>query len=210
MIIHTQTSIIGFTFNFRNGSSQSYNENSGTTNKFVIDLNNIYMTGVNIYAGYAIEALKFQLYDSIKNQYNSTEIIGNSQQGCFSYFNSSFFKSENLVIDSIKGCLSNNQLNYFPYLEFKYSFSQCPIQVIYPIKTETSTIMISSTISSTQGITPSLFFSSFVSDSFISSTISPSLKSSTISLSVFVDIANPIPNTTTKTTSIIQNFVSFY
>jgi hypothetical protein len=156
MIIHTQTNIIGFTFNFKNGSSQSYNENSVIMNKSMIDLNNIYMTGSTIYAGDGIEDLKFELYDSTTQNLNSTEIIGNSQKGCFSYFNSSFFKSKSLVIDSIKGCVDNSKLNYFPFLEFTYSFSQCPMQVIYQMKTVSSTIMMTSTISSsTKTITSS-------------------------------------------------------
>jgi hypothetical protein len=48
MIIHTQICIIGITFNFNNGSSQSYDENSGILNNFVNDLNNINMTGLDI------------------------------------------------------------------------------------------------------------------------------------------------------------------
>jgi hypothetical protein len=147
MIIHTQTNIIGFTFNFKNGSTQSYNENSGIMNKSVINLKNISMTGVDVYVGEGIEALKLQLYDSLTQNFNSTEIIGNSQNGCFSYFNSSFFKSQSLVIYSIKGCVDNKQLTYFPFLEFIYSFSQCSIQVLYPITSVISTSISSTTTS---------------------------------------------------------------
>ena len=151
MIIHTQISIIGFTFNFKNGSSQTYNENSGIMNNFVSNLNNIYMTGVDIYVGDGIESLKFQLYDPMTQNFNSTDIIGDSKKGCFSYFNSSFFKSQSLIIDSIKGCVDIKRLNYLPFLEFKYSFSQCPIQVLYPI-----TSVISTSISSTTKLTTSI------------------------------------------------------
>jgi hypothetical protein len=183
MIIHTQTNIIGFTFNFKNGSNQSYIENWSVIKNFVIDLNNIYMTGVDIYVGRGIEALKLQLYDSMTQNFNSTEIIGDSQNGCFSYLNSSFFKSQSLVIDSIKGCLGNNQLNYFPFLVFKYSFSQCPIQVIYPQNPTTSmrSLNISAKILNTPPSSNSIF-----SNPIKSSTIIPSLTSSAINLSVFL------------------------
>ncbi len=69
MIIHTQINIIGFIFNFKNRSTQSYNENSGIMNKSVIDLKNITMTGVDVYVGEGIEALKLQLYDSLTLRY---------------------------------------------------------------------------------------------------------------------------------------------
>ena len=175
MIIHSQTNIIGFTFNFKNGSSQSYNESLGAIINHVIDLNNIYMTGVEIYVGEGIEALKFQLYDSTIQQFNSTEIIGNSQKCFFFYLNSSFLKSQSLVIDSIQGCVDNKQLNYFPFLEFTYSFSQCPIQVVYPKNTLISTTVISSTISSTS------------SSSTSSTTETTSLLSTT---SIFIKVNN--------------------
>jgi hypothetical protein len=35
----------------KNGSTQTYNENSGIMNKSVIDLKNITMTGVDLYVG---------------------------------------------------------------------------------------------------------------------------------------------------------------
>jgi hypothetical protein len=202
MIIHTKTNIIGFTFNFKNGSTQSYDENSAKKNTFVINLNSIYMTGIDIYVGDGIEALILQLYDSTTQKFNSTEIIGNSQNGCFSYFNSSFFKSKSLAIDSIKGCFDNNQLNYFPFLEFTYSLSQCPIQVLYPKNPEISTNMISSTIS----VTTSSSVNPFVSNSFISSTVN--LKSSKISLSVFVNSIYPI-TLSFSTLSYSKNINSF-
>ncbi len=69
MIIHTQINIIGFIFNFKNGSTQSYNENSDIMNKSLIDLKNITMTGVDVYVGEGIEALKLQLYDSLTLRY---------------------------------------------------------------------------------------------------------------------------------------------
>jgi hypothetical protein len=168
MIIHTQINIIGFTFNFKNGSTQSYNENSGIMNKSLIDLKNINMTGVDVYVGEGIEALKFQLYDSLTQNFNSTEIIGNSQNGCFSYFNSSFFKSQSLVIDLIKGCVDNKQLTYFPFLEFIYSFSQCLIQVLYPITSVIST-SISSTTKLTTSISSKAKFDIFIYFFFLSS-----------------------------------------
>jgi hypothetical protein len=193
MIIHTQINIIGFTFNFKNGSSQSYNENSGIMNNFVINLNSIYMTGIDIYVGDGIEALKLQLYDSTTQKFNSTEIIGNSQNGCFSYFNSSFFKSKSLVIDSIKGCVDNNQLNYFPFLEFTYSFSQCPIQVFYP--------KISSTISSSTSIKSSSTFNPLVSNFIMSSTKFFSLLRSSSSTILTTEITSSISTSSTLTTT---------
>jgi hypothetical protein len=187
MIIHTQISIIGFTFNFKNGSSQSCNENSGVMNNFVINFNNIYMTSGHIYVGEGIEALKLQLYDPMTQKFNSTDIIGYSQNDCFSYFNSSFFKSQSLIIDSIKGCVDNKLLNYFPFLEFKYSFSQCPIQELYPKNPATSTTTPSTTSHSTTTTTSSSATSS------ISTTIT--LPTSTSSAST----------TTTTTTTLSTN-----
>jgi hypothetical protein len=190
MIIHTQTNIIGFTFNFKNGSSQTYNENWSVIKNFVIDLNNIYMTGGHIYVGEGIEALKLQLYDPMTQKFNSTDIIGYSQNDCFSYFNSSFFKSQSLIIDSIKGCVDNKLLNYFPFLEFKYSFSQCPIQELYPKNqaTSTSTTTLSTSTNSTSTTTSSSATSS------ISTTIT--LPTSTSSAST---------TTTTTTTTLSTN-----
>jgi hypothetical protein len=202
MIIHTQTNIIGFTFNFKNGSNQSYIENWSVIKNFVIGLNNIYITGVDIYVGGGIEALKLQLYDTMTQNFNLTEIIGDSQNGCFSYLNSSFFKSQSLVIDSIKGCLGNNQLNYFPFLEFTYSFSQCPIQVIYPQNPLISmtSLNISTTILNTPSSSNYIF-----SNPIISSTIIPSLTSSAINLSVF---SQPTTNSITDSSSSLYHYTN--
>ena len=138
--------------------------------KYVIDLNNIYMTGANIYVCEGIEALQFQLYDSATNNFNTTEVIGNSKMSCFTYFNSSFFKSQSLVINSIKGCADNKMSKFFPFLEFIYSFSQCPIQLLFPntpVNTSNTMNLIStssinrsnslttSTITQTQSLTSS-------------------------------------------------------
>jgi len=158
------------------------------------------MTGVDIYVGDGIQGLKLELYDTLTQVMNSTEIIRNSQKSCFSYFNSSFFKSKSLVIDSIKGCVDNNQLNYFPFLEFTYSFSQCPMQVIYQMKTVSSTIMMSSTIS----VTTSSSFNPFVSNYFTSDTATLSLKSSTIANSITVS------SSTLSYSTNINYFAVFY
>jgi hypothetical protein len=194
MIIHTQTNIIGFTFNFKNGSSQSYNENSGIMNNFVINLNNIYMTGVDIYVGDGIESLKLKMYDSMTQNFSSTKKIGNSQKGCFSYINSSFFKSQSLVIDLISGCVDNKKLNYFPFLEFTYSFSQCPIQVFYP--------KISSTISSSTSIKSSSTFNPIVSNFIMSSTKLLSLLTSSSSTILTTEITSSISTSSTSTTTL--------
>jgi hypothetical protein len=197
IIIHTQISIIGFTFNFKNESSQTYNENWGVIKNFVIDLNNIYMTGGHIYVGEGIEALKLQLYDSLTQNLNSTDIIGDSQKGCFSYFNSSFFKSQSLIIDSIKGCVDNKQLKYLPFLEFKYSFSQCPIQELYPNNpaTSTSTTTLSRSTNSTSITTSSSATCS------MSTTTTITLSTSASSASTTTATSSTTSHSTTTTSS---------
>jgi hypothetical protein len=232
MIIHTQISIIGFTFNFKNGSSQSCNENSGVMNNFVINFNNIYMTGGHIYVGEGIEALKLQLYDPMTQKFNSTDIIGYSQNDCFSYFNSSFFKSQSLIIDSIKGCVDIKRLNYLPFLEFKYSFSQCPIQELYPKNpaTSTSTTTLSTSTNSTSTTTSSSATSSISTTTTLpistssaltttttssttshsTTTTSSSTTSSTSTISTTTTLSTST-SSTTKTTSIhLIDFVAFY
>jgi hypothetical protein len=96
--------------------------------------------------------------------------------------------------------VDNNQLNYFPFLEFTYSFSQCPMQVIYQMKTVSSTIMMSSTIS----VTTSSSFNPFVSNYFTSDTATLSLKSSTIANSITVS------SSTLSYSTNINYFTVFY
>jgi hypothetical protein len=122
--IHTISSIVGFTFTFNDGSAQSYIENERYTSNFTIELSNISITGANIYIGNGIEGLQFQLFNSSSNEASLSPTIGQST-GCVSYFNSTSMNVKYLMIDSINGCIQQNNLTCFPYLFFSYSFSQC-------------------------------------------------------------------------------------
>jgi hypothetical protein len=121
---HTISSIVGFTFTFNDGSAKSYIENERYTSNYTIELINISITGANIYNGNGIEGLQFQLYNSSSKESTLSPTIGQSI-GCFSYYNSTSMNVKYLMIDSINGCIQQNNLTYFPYLFFSYSFSQC-------------------------------------------------------------------------------------
>ena len=146
IIVHTQTSVIGFTFIFNDGSNKSYLENLVYENSYNINLTNIKITGFNIYTGPGVHAIQFQLSNS-----GSSQMIGDSTNQCFNFLNSTFLKIQYLEIKMIYRCIDNNKLQYFPYLAFSYSFSQCP-----STSANTSTNPIELT-TSTQTFAPSKF-----------------------------------------------------
>ena len=152
MTIHTISSIVGFTFTFINGTTQSYIENEGYTSNYTIELINISITGANIYIGNGIEGIQFQLFNSSSNESSLSPTIGQSI-GCFSYFNSTSMNVKYLMIDSINGCIQQNNLTYFPYLFFSYSFSQCKFSRFL---IEPSSISTAITMTQTTTMTPIL------------------------------------------------------
>ena len=137
IIVHTQTSVVGFTFIFTNGSNTSFLENPVITNSVNIDLTSMYLTGLNVYTNPGVHGIQFILSNSV-----STQTIGDSSGRCFDYLNSTFLKSQYLEIKMIYGCIDNNNSQYFPYLALSYSFSQCPLRTTI---TTTSTTSITST-----------------------------------------------------------------
>ncbi len=151
--VHKLINVVGFTFNFTNGDSKSYIENTNYKNSTKIDLRNAGITGYDIYTGDGgVETIKFQLSDS-----SSTGLIGDMTNGCFSYLNSSVFKIQFLEINRIYGCVDNNS-NCFPYLAFSFDFSNCPLRQVTSIiaTTGNSTTSSSSTTElTTHGTTSS-------------------------------------------------------
>lgn len=152
MTIHTISSIVGFTFTFINGSTQSYIENERYTSNYTIELINISITSANIYIGNGIEGIQFQFFNSSSNESTLSPTIGQSI-GCFSYFNSTSMNVKYLMINSINGCLQQNNLTYFPYLFFSYSFSQCKFSRFL---IEPSNISTAITMTQTTTMTPIL------------------------------------------------------
>ena len=150
IIVHTQINIVGFTFNFIEGTNESYFENKGIMTDHAIDLNNIYLIGANVYVGEGIEGFKFKFYNLTTKTSNSTQIIGNSQSGCAFYFDSDsrFLKAQSLVITSMKGCVDDKNSTNFPFLEFSYLFSQCPLDILFGLSTQSSSISSAETTTS--------------------------------------------------------------
>jgi hypothetical protein len=179
MTIHTISSIVGFTFTFINGTSQSYIENEGYTSNYTIELINISITGANIYIGNGIEGIQLQLFNSSSNESSLSPTIGQSI-GCFSYFNSTSMNVKYLMIDSINGCIQQNNLTYFPYLFFSYSFSQCKFSrfLIEPPSISTEITMTTTMTSILVSVTPltsllaTTTFKAIPSTSTLTSTIS--------------------------------------
>jgi hypothetical protein len=127
IIVHTNSNLVGFTFNFINGTTRNFTETSDSTKDFLIDLSTSDLIGCTIYVGEGIEGLEFQLHEWNTNEESFSTVMGQSGD-CFSYFNSSSLNIEYLKIDSIQGCIDNKESNYFPFLSFSYSFSQCPFK----------------------------------------------------------------------------------
>jgi hypothetical protein len=63
IIVHTNLNLVGFTFNFKDGTTRNFMETSGSSNDFQIDLSTSDLIGCKIYVGEGIEGLEFQLYD---------------------------------------------------------------------------------------------------------------------------------------------------
>jgi hypothetical protein len=147
--VHVQLNVVGFTFNFKNGTIQSFMEVFENTSNFRIDLSTSHLIGAKIYVGEGIEGLQFELNDWNTNQKSFSEMIGKST-GCFSYFNSNFVNINYLKIDSILGCIDKKGSKYFPFLSFSYSFSQCPFRNSSSTisSSKTSTLTTESTTSS--------------------------------------------------------------
>jgi hypothetical protein len=137
MIVHTQSSIVGFTFNFNDNTTKSYIENSTELNNFTINLRSIDLIGVNIYIENGVEGLQFQLFDWNLNKKSISQTMGQSS-GCLHYLNSSSVKINYFKIDSLRGCVDEKISNYFPFLAFSYSFSQCPFRNVSTILTSKS------------------------------------------------------------------------
>jgi hypothetical protein len=137
IIVHTNLNLVGFTFNFKDGTTRNFMETSGSSNDFRIDLSTSDLIGCKIYVGEGIEGLEFQLYDWITNQESSSAVMGQSG-GCFSFFNSSSLNIKCLKIDSIQGCIDKNGSSYFPFLSFSYSFSQCPFRTLSSTNIDTT------------------------------------------------------------------------
>jgi hypothetical protein len=110
IIVHTNSNLVGFTFNFKNRTTRNFTETSGSTNDFLIDLSTSDLIGCTIYVGEGIEGLVFQLYDWNKNQESFSAVMGQSGD-CFSYFNSSSLNIKYLKIDSIQGCIDKKGSN---------------------------------------------------------------------------------------------------
>jgi hypothetical protein len=110
IIVHTNSNLVGFTFNFKDGRTRNFMETSGSTNDFQIDLSTSDLIGCTIYVGEGIEGLEFQLYDWNTNEESFRAVMGQSS-GCFSYFNSSSLNIKYLKIDSIQGCIDKKGSN---------------------------------------------------------------------------------------------------
>jgi hypothetical protein len=149
MIVHTQSSIVGFTFNFNDNTTKSYIENSTELNNFTINLRSIDLIGVNIYIENGVEGLQFQLFDWNLNKESISLTMGQSS-GCLHYLNSSSVKIKYFKIDSIRGCVDEKISNYFPFLAFSYSFSQCPFRNESTILTSKSYLELFSNHSDTK------------------------------------------------------------
>jgi hypothetical protein len=163
IIVHTKMSVVGFTFIFTNGSNTSYLEDPVYTNSANIDLTSMYLTGLNIYTRPGVHGIQFQQSNSGPGQ-----MIGDTSGRCFNYLNSTFLKSYYLEIKIIYGCIDNNNSQYFPYLAFSYSFSQCPLRTTSTTSTLSttsttstlSTTSTTSTLSTTITTTSTPFFTS--------------------------------------------------
>jgi len=162
IIVHTQTSVVGFTFVFTNGSNTSYLENPVYTNSAYIDLTNMYLTGLNIYTWPGVHGIQFQQSNS-----GPSQMIGDSSGRCFNYLNSTFLKSQYLEIKIIYGCIDNNNSQYFPYLAFSYSFSQCPLRTT----STTSTLSTTSTTSTLSTTSTTITLTTTSTTSTLSTTI---------------------------------------
>jgi hypothetical protein len=98
MIVHIQSSIVGFTFNFNDNTTKSYIENSTKLNNFSVNLREIDLIGVNIYIENGVEGLQFQLFDWNLNKESISKTMGQSS-GCLHYLNSSSVKIKYFKID---------------------------------------------------------------------------------------------------------------
>ena len=126
-VYYTISGINGFSFDLKNGENKSYMENYHFKNYERINLNNLYLIGVDIWlSSRGVGGLQFQVYDKITQKYNITSKFGSTNE-CHFYLNSTFMKSNYLKINSISGCIDDENTTDFPKIEFTYSFSQCPI-----------------------------------------------------------------------------------
>ena len=84
IIVHSQVSVVGFTFIFLDGTNTTYVENSQFTNSSTIDLTSTNIIGVKIFSGPGIQGLQFQYESKIW-----TQIVGQSI-GCLKTLDSNF------------------------------------------------------------------------------------------------------------------------
>ena len=120
--------VVGFTFHSIYGTNKSYFENKWSTIQY-IDLTNIEISGVEMQISKGIESLIFQLKNLTSNEIKSTPQIGQSNS-CSTYLNSTLLNSKCLTINSIHGCVNNQNSTFFPYMAFSYEFSICVLRGI--------------------------------------------------------------------------------
>jgi hypothetical protein len=150
IIVHSNVSVVGFTFIFLNGTNTTYVQNLLYSNNYTIDLSNSNIIGVRIFTDPGVQGLQFQFQSAIW-----TQIIGQST-GCSSTLDSNFLNIQFFQIISIQGCIHRNISTYFKYISFSYSFSKCPLNTL-STTTTTTTITNTSTTTTTATTTTTLF-----------------------------------------------------
>jgi hypothetical protein len=220
VIAHVKSNIVGFTFNFKDGKSQSFIETSGCTKNIRIDLLTNELIGGHIYVGEGIEGLQFKSHDWSTNQETLHKMMGQSS-GCFSSFDSNSLKINFLKIDSIHGCIDKKGSNYFPFLSFSYSFSQCPFRnslatvsrKIPTSNSETSTIFTSTVSATTTYTTTSstiTLTSTMLSTTTHTTTLTSTMSSTTThtTTSSTTTMTSSVSSTATHTTTLTSTMSS--
>jgi hypothetical protein len=225
IIVHTNSNLVGFTFNFKDGTTQNFMETSGSSNDFRIDLSTSDLIGCKIYLGEGIEGLEFQLYNWNTNQESLSAILGQSSS-CFSFFNSSSLNIKYLKIDSIQGCIDKKGSSYFPFLSFAFSFSQCPFctsattlnidistvttekktNSTTTLSSETSTLTTEATISSSSVLTSDE--STFTTEKKTNSTTTLSRETSTLKNDTTISSSSTLA--LTSKTSIVTTLTTIF
>ena len=124
IIVHQETTIVGLTFNFVNGTSTDFMEKA-SIKSYTIDLDFVEIKGVNLKVGEGVESLQFQLLNSSSNAQILTEMIGDSPNGCLFQLNSNFLNVLCIQINTIYGCVDDKNSSYFPYIAFDHHNNFC-------------------------------------------------------------------------------------